>query len=346
MILDMKNNLFTFTSLRFNRWIGILLFITVLISASCKQQDNSGIEINGKVTSGTVYLQKFYNKMFFTIDSSKIESGNFSFASDLKVPELYGLTLDTTAYPFFVFLSKGDKIQVELDANNPDSIKITGSVANDLFKNYKQSTGEVKIDSFIQQNPKSIVSAYVLYREYSYRLTPEEIEYNISLLDSSLNNTQYVKVLNELVGVLKSVQPGNKAIDFELPDTLGNTVKLSSQFGKVILLDFWASWCPPCRAENPNLVKIYNKYQEKGFTIFSVSLDKKKEAWLKGINDDNLTWTNVSDLAFWNCFAAKLYGVRAIPSNVLIDASGTIIARNLLGEDLEKKLKEVIEAGK
>ena len=98
-----------------------------------------------------------------------------------------------------------------------------------------------------------------------------------------------------------------------------------------MLLDFWASRWPPCRAENPNLV---NQYKVKGFTIFQVSLDKKKEAWVKGINDDKLTWTHVSDLTFWNSSADKLYGVRAIPSNILIDETGTIIDRNLMGEEL------------
>lgn len=328
-----------------------LSFATVIavigISAlnSCKPAVSPTVQINGTVegaNTGTVYLRKFYNKMFFTIDSAKIEGGKFSFAKNLDTPELYGLTLDTTVYPIFLFLNKNDKLQVELFADKTDSIKVAGSPDNDLYWNYRSTTGDVKIDSFIQKNPKSIVSAYILYREYSYRLTPEEIEHNISLLDTSFKNSQYVKVLEELVETLKRVQPGNKAIDFELADTTGTPVKLSSQFGKLLLLDFWASWCPPCRAENPNLVKLYKQYNNKGFTIFQVSLDKKKESWLKGINDDNLTWTHVSDLAFWNSSAAKLYGVRAIPSNVLIDETGTIIARNLMGEELEKKLEELL----
>lgn len=327
--------------------ISTLFLAGISVFYSCKPAANPLVEINGTVqgtNSGTVYLRKFYNKMFFTIDSATITDGKFTFSKDVEVPELYGLTLDTTIYPVFLFLNKNDKLQVELFAENSDSIKVTGSPDNKLFRDYRNSTGEVKIDSFIQKNPKSIVSAYILYREYSYRLTPEEIEHNVSLLDTSFKNTQYVKVLEELVSTLKSVQPGNKAIDFELADTTGNPVKLSSHFGKLMLLDFWASWCPPCRAENPNLVKLYNQYKDKGFTIFQVSLDKKKEAWVKGINDDKLTWTHVSDLAFWNSSAARLYGVRAIPSNVLINESGTIIARNLMGEELENKLQELMNA--
>ncbi|HEX3008853.1 MAG TPA: TlpA disulfide reductase family protein [Bacteroidales bacterium] len=320
-----------------------VLTLSILLTASCKQ---SNIEITGTVKgadSGMVYLRKFYNKMFFTIDSGKIVNGKFSFSKDVPVPEVYGITLDTTQYPFFLFLDKGEKVQVELFANNPDSINVSGSAGNDLYRSYRNATGEVKIDSFIRKNPRSIVSAYLLYREYSYRLTPEEIESNMSLLDTSFRNSQYLNVLRELVTTLRRVEPGNKAIDFELPDTAGNNVKLSSQFGKTLLLDFWASWCPPCRAENPNLVKIYNKYKDQNFTIFSVSLDKKKEDWMKGIHDDQLTWTHVSDLQFWNSSAAKLYGVRAIPSNVLIDKDGTILARNVMGEELEKKLEELMK---
>jgi peroxiredoxin len=340
----MKMKTLTFTTRINTLFLPLALMIVFgLFATSCKTPP--AVEINGIVKgadSGTVYLRKFYNKMFFTLDSAKIVNGTFSIARDLEVPELYGLTLDTTKYPHFVFLNQGDKLQIEMDANNPDSFKITGSADNDLYKSYRNSEGDVKIDSFIKANPKSIVSTYVLYREYSYRLSPEEIEYNMSLLDTSFRNSQYFAVLNDLVKTLKSVQPGNKAIDFELPDTAGNPVKLSSHFGKLMLLDFWASWCPPCREENPNLVKIYNKYKNKGFTIFQVSLDKKKENWIKGIQDDKLDWTHVSVLAFWYSSAAKTFGVRAIPSNLLIDESGTIIARNLMGEELEEKIEELL----
>lgn len=142
------------------------------------------------------------------------------------------------------------------------------------------------------------MSAYVLYRDFSYRLTPEEISQNLQLLDPALQNTPYVAVLKDLVNVLNSVSVGKQAPDFEANTPEGKTIKLSDHFGKYLLLDFWASWCGPCRRENPNLVKAYQKYHEKGFDIFAVSLDKSKEAWLKGIKDDNLSWTHVSDLAF------------------------------------------------
>lgn len=304
------------------------------------------LNLNGTVAhaeTGKVYLQKFSNKMFTTVDSVQINDGKFSFNTAVELPELYGLTFDKNKTPLYVFLDN-KAITVNLDsAKYYRSSTVTGSTAQDLFNQYRK-TKDVKIDDFIKANPSSIVSAYVLYREWSYRLTPQEIEQNIAGLDRGLDKTPYVQVLKGLVPVLKSVQPGNRALDFELPDSKGKNVKLSDHFGKYLLVDFWASWCPPCRAENPNVVKLFQKYKSKGFDVFGVSLDKSKENWLKAIKDDHLDWTQVSDLQFWNSAGAKIYGVRAIPANVLIDPNGVIVARNLYGADLEKKLEEIFSA--
>ncbi len=136
---------------------------------------------------------------------------------------------------------------------------------------------------------------------------------------------------------------GAIAPNFTQNDTLDKPVSLSAFRGKYVLLDFWASWCGPCRKENPNLVKSYNQFKDKGFTVLSVSLDQpgKKDAWLKAIHDDQLTWTHVSELTFWKNTAAKMYGVTGVPSNFLIDPQGKIIAKNLRGEELNKKLVEI-----
>jgi peroxiredoxin len=149
--------------------------------------------------------------------------------------------------------------------------------------------------------------------------------------------------LKEIVAVKKRVDAGKPAVDFSVFSPDGKALKLSNYFGNYLLLDFWASWCGPCRRENPNLVKIYNKYKAKGFNIFAVSLDQKKESWTAAIAKDNLTWTHVSDLKFWDSAPAKLYAVRTIPSNFLIDPSGRIIAHNLSGEELEQKLEELLK---
>jgi peroxiredoxin len=142
---------------------------------------------------------------------------------------------------------------------------------------------------------------------------------------------------------MKAVAVGQKAPDFTLDDVDGNPVALSSKIGsKLLLVDFWAAWCNPCRQENPNVVKIYKDFSKKGFDVFGVSLDRDKEEWVKAIADDRLTWTHVSDLQYWNCAAAKLYAVNAIPANFLLDENGIIIARNLRGEDLYNKISEVL----
>ncbi len=323
----------------------VLTFLLSIYGLVYGQSTSSSLQLSGTVIASPakkVYLQKFQNKMFFTIDSAVVEHGKFQFTTSVELPELYGLTLDPSKSPLYVFL-ENNNIEVSLDSSAYyEHSKVIGSTANDLFTAYKLQR-RVQIDQFIQEHPKSIVSAYILYRDFSYRLTPDEIRHNIQLLDPSLHTSPYVNILQELVPVLESVQVGKKAPDFSALDPDGKTIKLSDHLGKYLLVDFWAAWCGPCRRENPNVVKAFQKYKDKGFDVFGVSLDKNKDAWIKAIQHDGLTWTQVSDLAYWNSAPAKLYGVRAIPANFLIDPSGIIIARNLRGEALEEKLNELLK---
>jgi peroxiredoxin len=280
--------------------------------------------------------------MFRTIDSVEISGGTFKFNKAVELPELYGLTIDKNSSPYYVFLEDSPiKVQLDTAAYYRKTIT-TGSKAQELFTAYKKERG-VKIEEFIKSNPASLVSAYVLYRDFSYRLSPQEIRDNVKLLDAPLHQSPYVKVLKELSETLETVQIGKAAPDFTAKDVNGKDVKLSQHQGKYLLVDFWAAWCGPCRRENPNVVKAYQKYKAKGFDVYGVSLDKSKAAWVKAIKDDGLNWTQVSDLAFWNSAPAKLYGVRAIPSNFLLDPNGIIVARNLRGEELEKALSELLD---
>ena len=158
-------------------------------------------------------------------------------------------------------------------------------------------------------------------------------------------NSPHAKSLIGRVARIKGVSVGAPAPEISLNDTTGTPIPLSSLRGKYVLIDFWASWCGPCRAENPNVVRMYNKYKDKGFAIYSVSLDQAKANWTKAIRNDNLTWTHVSDLKFWQSAAAQQYGVQAIPATFLLDKDGKIIAKNLRGDALEQKLEEVLKGG-
>jgi len=213
---------------------------------------------------------------------------------------------------------------------------------------------------YIDDNINSLVSLVALYQQVApgeYILHHQKDLSYFLKVDSSLSylypDYEPVQSLHEQVQNLlddlnaqNMISPlastGSEAPEIALPDPQGDTIRLSSTRGKVVLLDFWASWCNPCRKENPNLVKVYDTYHNKGFEIFQVSLDKTKDAWLEGIQKDNLEkWIHVSDIKYWNSIVVPLYKIEAIPSNYLLDKEGRIIASNLRGEELNKKLAEI-----
>jgi peroxiredoxin len=165
-------------------------------------------------------------------------------------------------------------------------------------------------------------------------------------IDQSLGNKYpnhpMVQMLHKIVAQQSALSPGSPCPEIALPDPNGKEIRLSSFRGKVVLIDFWASWCRPCRAEMPNVVALYKKYKDKGFEIFGVSLDKDKENWVQAIKEDGITWPQVSDLKFWNSEAVALFNVEAIPYTVLVDKEGKIIAKGLRGADLENAVKKAL----
>jgi peroxiredoxin len=197
---------------------------------------------------------------------------------------------------------------------------------------------------FIHSHPASMLSLK-LFPKVAYEQPYSVVKPLFDGLSPIVKNSEDGKKMAENLEKMRATAIGQPAPDFEMPDTGGKLVSLSSFRGKYVLLDFWASWCGPCRAENPNLVNIYNKYKDQNFTIIGISLDKpgSKAAWLTAIKKDGLPWLQLSDLKFWDSPAAKLFGVQAIPQNFLIDPDGVIVGKTLMGKSLEAKLEEIIQ---
>jgi peroxiredoxin len=206
----------------------------------------------------------------------------------------------------------------------------------------KQLTKEDYI-ARVKANPDSISTLIDLRRVGGY--TPEytELQHLYNTLSANVKQSKEGLEFKTYLDALSTVEIGKQAPEFTQNDTTGNPVNLSDFRGKYVLLDFWASWCPDCRVESPNLVKTYATFKDKNFEILGISFDRDRNSWIKAIQMDKLHWKHVSDLKRWQNDVGTLYGVKAIPQNVLIDPTGKIIARNIHGEDLNKKLKEVLK---
>jgi peroxiredoxin len=316
------------------------------------------------------------------IVTADIEKGKFTIKANIEEPDLYKVMFEEEVFIVFA-LSPGEKVTLKCDpAKLPESIDLTGSEntlliyeadkklrsiktqQDSLNKVYYENAYSPKIDSIkealiilIEKNEKSKIEylrKFVTKNNKSlacvffYDMLDMEDDIDVlmasdSVLFKTYPNNIYVKTFHEKLIKSQKIKVGLPAPEIELPDPDGKNIKLSSLKGKYVLIDFWASWCSPCRKESPNMVKLYNKFKDKGFEIYSVSLDKSKESWVTAIKADNLGWTHVSDLKYWSSEAAREYNVNSVPFTILIDKEGIIIAKGLRGEALEKKVSEYLK---
>jgi thiol-disulfide isomerase/thioredoxin len=211
-----------------------------------------------------------------------------------------------------------------------------------IFEKYKQKVLD-QVDVFTKSKPASPVSPFIIYVTSPVSGDLAALEERFSLLKPVAKETFYGRQVAKMISEGKVGLEGTQAIDFTQNDTANNPVSLSSFKGKYVLVDFWASWCGPCRHENPVVVAAYNAYKDKNFTVLGISLDQNKEKWIQAIHADKLDWTHVSDLKYFENAVAKLYKVSGIPYNMLVDPTGKIIARNLRGAALNETLKNVLK---
>ncbi|AXT55749.1 AhpC/TSA family protein [Aquimarina sp. AD1] len=251
---------------------------------------------------------------------------------------------------FFKYLSKmtdfgKEKQELSNQYQIASKLKETEKTVNLSRKLQKIRVDENKYRREIaENNPNSLVAVMALTDLLNLKAAPaKQIKKIYATVQDTLKTSRLGKNLDRLITAsIGKIDIGSEAEDFSAPNPEGKMVSLKESMGKITIIDFWASWCKPCRAENPNVVRVYNKYHDKGLNIIGVSLDRKKDHWTTAIDQDNLEWNHVSHLKFWQDPIAKAYGVRSIPATFIIDDKGNVIAKNLRGPALETKISELL----
>lgn len=360
----------------------LLLFTLLGTFFACTQTPSYKVNVKMASADGKAYLSKRVNGDWIKLDSALLESGEGEFKGVVSNPEICYLSVSNSKQklPFFI---ENSAISITGSVDSLTFAKVNGSAVHDEFQNLQNELDEldkegtdlfnrskelekagdkVKADSimvlaenvftsiddrqkeYIKAHPASWVSPYLLSRIY-YDMDSEVLNDFLTVLDPKLDSVPSVITLKERVNKLKMVAVGQQAPDFTMNDENGNPVKLSEVYAQneYTLVDFWASWCGPCRRENPNVVAIYNDYKSKGLGVFGVSLDNDKAKWLKAVADDQLAWQHVSDLKGWKNEAAAIYSVTSIPANLLIDRNGKIVGRNMYEEKLREAIAGVLK---
>ena len=279
-----------------------------------------------------------------------LDGGTINFTADASNIYNYSVEGSTEAKAFTAFVTQAGQNQMSLNqlSNQYNQARYSGNGQEMVNVQQQYQAKYVESQSFIRGFIDT--TKYPLLGVFGASIlnVEENAEYltsYVSKAETKLPGSSYVAELKQKVETATRLAIGGKAPDFELKSPKGETLKLSSLKGKVVLLDFWASWCRPCRMENPNVVRLYDKYSNKGFEVFSVSLDKDMAKWVAAIQQDNLKWkSHGSNLMYWQEPVAKMYEVSSIPQTFLLDKEGKIIGKNLRGEALEQKLKELFGA--
>jgi len=334
-----------------------------------------------KIKDGTIFLNIYKDAETFR-DSAVIKDGKFHFSGFVSSPFFASLTMPDRKNDYFTFYVEPTTIQVTGRGDSLTLLTVKGSSLNSddkLLKErmkaiskweagnskiyeeaYKKQNRKVMdsldqvdfdilaakrkvVSAFVKENPKSMRSAMAVLENYGYYAEASDVEPLYNELDKKIKNSAKGKEIKNMIDTYARVAIGKTAPDIIQFTPDSSKLSLSSLKGKYVLIDFWASWCGPCRRENPNVVAAFNQFKDKGFTVFGVSYDTKKAAWLKAIATDHLDWKQVSDLNGWKNSTSDQYGIKAIPSNVLINRNGVIIAKNIFGEKLVKKLHEVMD---
>lgn len=334
------------------KYLALILFLIILITNSCIGQNDNTFSINGKtkdLANGTILLlQNPLSNKF--IDSVKVVDNTFILNTQLTYfPAKLILWKDgSSAKTIWV---ENKNMTFDSRHSSFDNAVITGSITDSLATLLKNKYKELKSYEevlayeleFIKNNPNNIISAHNL--SIMAKVFGKEKSQKLFNKFSVQNKTsQYGKIISDYLAlnIPKTPQKGEKYVDFSMNNQNGLQKKLSDLDGKYVLIEFWASWCVPCRKENPELVKVYNKFKTFDFEIFAVSLDENKQNWINAIEKDNLNWTHVSDLKGKNNKASLIYAVSTIPDNILIDKNGLIIARNLRSHKLDELLSELL----
>ena len=338
--------------------------------------------LSGTVATPTnqIYFYQVIDDALELTDSASVADQKFSFSEKTITPQMVYLALDNSRkIPVFV---ENNEISIDFQGASADSMTVNGSAVQTEWENLQSdlaiydhqldslyeayyaanesedetlmeqigvaydnvdSTKSVAVEDYISGHPKSYVTPYLITKFMLYSSGLEELMAYKDGLDESISNSVYVETISGRIADLEKTKIGNVMPDFAQADKDGNEIKLSDLRGQYVLIDFWASWCGPCRAENPNVVDAYEKYKDNGFTVLGVSLDDNKENWLKAIEDDKLTWHHVSDLQGWKNAVAQEFGVKSIPFSILIDKEGVILGKNLRGEELQNTLADLFK---